>query len=164
MNDLEKKIKKRFIALLISSALFVAAIPMIVVGFVNGWLFVAIPSIVVAVAGFYGLPIGWASLSNLILSKNFVRAITDDGITKIVDLAANFGKKQNTVKKEISEILRKRYLTGYKFNEDGTELEKIQKTEPEKKVRADICVFCGAGLPSDGGGVCQYCGAAYRIE
>jgi hypothetical protein len=162
MNNLEKKIKKSFIILLVFSILFVAAIPMIPVGFAKGWLFVAIPSIVIVAAGFYGQPLGWIAWANLRKSKNLIRAIVGDGITKVADLAANFGEKPGAVKKEISELLKKGYLAGYKFSGDGTELEKVEKSE--KKVRAAVCEFCGAALPSDGEGVCQYCGARYKFE
>jgi ribosomal protein L40E len=163
MDNLEKKIKKIFITLLVFSVLFVAAIPMIPVGFVKGWLFIAIPSIVIVVAGFYGMPLGWIAWASLRKSRNLVRAITVDGITKVADLAANFGEKPKMLKKEISELLKKGYLAGYKFGEDGTELEKVEK-QAAKKVRAAVCDFCGAALPPDAEGVCQYCGAKYKFE
>jgi hypothetical protein len=163
MNDLEKKLKKGFVILLVFSTLFVAAIPMIPIGFINGLTFIAIPSIVIVVVGFFGQPLGWIAWANLRRSKNLVRAITEDGITKVVDLAANFGKQPNAVKKEISELLKKGYLAGYKFSEDGTELEKVAK-RPEKKIRVAVCDFCGALLPSEDEGICQYCGARYKFE
>jgi hypothetical protein len=163
MNDLDQKIKKRLIILVIFSVLFVAAIPMIPVGFSNGWYLIAIPSIVIVAAGFYGLPFGWSFLVSLKRSRSLALAIAKDGITKVSDLAAQFGVKEKTIVLNISELFQKRYLSGYKFNKDKTELVRVEPPkEPEKKVYTAVCGACGAPLPTDAEGVCKYCGTAYK--
>ncbi|MDR2046552.1 MAG: hypothetical protein LBP79_01375 [Clostridiales bacterium] len=66
MSVLEKKAKMQLPILVIFSALFAAAVPGIVIGFVNGWLLMAIPSIIFTVGGVYGLPLGWIGYTNII--------------------------------------------------------------------------------------------------
>ncbi|MDR1940424.1 MAG: hypothetical protein LBQ40_06525 [Clostridiales bacterium] len=165
-NNLNEKIKRTLPILIIFSVLFVLGIPGIVVGFVNGWMLLAIPGIIFVVGGFFGLPLGWTAFGTMIESRNLLNAILD-GMTDIGDLARSYGKSQRTMKASVVVLLQKRYLTGYKLNDGGTALVVMEKpVEPEapKKAAALKCAYCGASLPQNAegeGGVCEYCGTPF---
>ncbi|MDR3262929.1 MAG: hypothetical protein LBT30_01295 [Clostridiales bacterium] len=163
MNDLVKLVNKRKYFLIALSILFPLGIVGIIIGAVSGRVFLLVPSIIVVVAGFYGLPIGWSQFSVLNFSKNVAAAIATDGITTIKDLANTFGRKEKDIQKTVTDILSKRYITGYLFNDDKTELIKTGKKpeapeeKPDTPTKISRCVSCGAPLSPDSNGVCPYC-------
>jgi hypothetical protein len=162
--DIDKKIKSLLIFMIIISVLAVVGIPCIPIGFANNMLWLGIPGIVFAVAGFYGAPIGWTQWGALVQKRNVARAIELDGLTEIADLARNFGKSPKVMKAEVLTVINKRYITGYKLNEDGTALVPIVKKEKSapKKINT-VCDFCGAQHEANEDGYCTYCGTHYKI-
>ena len=64
MRDIQKTKRNYLFWALLLSVGFPAGIVMIVLGFSNGMLYVAIPGIVLVVAGFYVMPMLWMGYGN----------------------------------------------------------------------------------------------------
>ncbi|MDR2634923.1 MAG: hypothetical protein LBC13_02965 [Clostridiales bacterium] len=156
-KDINKSLKTELTILLVFSALFVAGIPAIPVGFAGGLIWLGILGCIFVGGGFYGLPLGWVHFGEQCRRRAIVRAVTDDGLTDVSELASNFGKSEKSIRQSLVTIFNKRYLPGYKFNADKTALVAFEKAAPVKKIRK--CESCGAALTGDG--VCPYCGAAH---
>ena len=153
-KDIQKKHKNTLLLMILLSVLSVVSIPGIVLGFYFHILYIAIPSIVFVVIGFYGLPMGWVAYGSLRERNGLFQAITQDGITTISDLANTFGKKVKYIENKVAELMKKRYLVNYKFNDDKTEIVEVEKKQPIKKY---LCPYCGAKLAKDDL-KCPYCG------
>ncbi|MDR3215963.1 MAG: DUF3040 domain-containing protein [Clostridiaceae bacterium] len=157
-KDLKKSTKKGLLILIIFSALFVAGIPAIPLGFANGLAWLGVIGIVFVAGGFFGLPIGWTFLGEKRRQQTIVSAVVEDGLTDVKELAANFGKSEKAMRGDLVMIFNKRYITGYKFNADKTALIPFEKAEI-KKNNGRKCEFCGAVLTGKVEEKCPYCGS-----
>ncbi|MDR0697484.1 MAG: hypothetical protein LBF68_08160 [Christensenellaceae bacterium] len=164
MNVIEKKIKKTFRILLGVSVAFPLAIIGTIFGFVNGYIGLGIPSAIILAISFYGMAIGWTFFGIMLSDKNLVNAIVKDGILSMADLAALYRRRPKFMVIRVSELFRKRYLPGYKFNESRTALEKVEKPKEVAVVTSNKCPNCGAELPPQKEGECEYCGSKFHIE
>ncbi|MDR0751476.1 MAG: zinc ribbon domain-containing protein [Christensenellaceae bacterium] len=163
MSAIEKKIKKTLPVLLGFTILFPLSIVGTVLGFVSGYIAIGIPCAILTAGCFYGVSIGWTMFGIMVGNKNLVNAITKDGIENIDDLAALYRTRPRFMVLRVSELFRKRYLPGYKFNSEKTALEKVEKPKAVSVV-ASKCPNCGAELPLEKDGVCTYCGSKYHID
>jgi ribosomal protein S27AE len=155
--DIEKEVKKTFRIMVIWSVAAVAAIPLMILSLIllTGWVkwVLAAPLIAVLVASFYGLPIGWTMSYAGKLQKARIVSAVKSGVLKIKDIAAMTGEKEKFLVPNIQELIGKRYLVGYKFNDNKTELEFIEVIARKQRK----CPNCGGILDDDG--VCRYCNA-----
>jgi hypothetical protein len=153
-----KSLRKGLKACLIVSALFVVGIPMIPFGIGHHWLWMWIPGILFTGGGFFATPILWTFWGVAVGQRRLCLAIEEDGILAIDDLARNFGRRPRLMRMEVSALMNKRWLTGYKFNADKTALIAVEQKKPRIAAR---CPSCSAPVPKDAA-VCPYCGVALR--
>lgn len=149
---LKKKRDNILIFAIVLSIMFVAGIPMIVLGAVNEIALVMILGIIFTVFGFYGSPFAWLRWFQLKSYYNIYHAITYDGITKVIDLISIFGMSMKQINTAITWLTSNRFLSGFFF--DGNELKRIEPAVSQSKTRK--CPNCGAGVIGD---VCEHCGS-----
>lgn len=123
--------------------------------------------IIFVVLGFYGAPILWINFGDLKTKQNLCRQIVDDGIQDIEALSKLYNIDTNTMKNKISEVINKRYLTGYEIVGKFVVPVKQKKLTKQDaltisgKSERKICPGCGAPVEVIEGEktVCKYCGA-----
>ena len=89
------------------SILFPAGILMIIFGFSDGMLFLAIPGVLFVVAGFYAMPVLWVKFGELSRRANLCRTIDRDGVRSVAILAQMRGVTKKTMLAEIRSLLEK---------------------------------------------------------
>jgi hypothetical protein len=157
-KDILKSAKKYLYIMIAWSVLCVAGIPGIVIGAINGWWGLTVPSIILVVSALYGLPFGWIGYGNINSIKSVTFAVMHDGITDIGDIAGILGKKESEARKTVITAISKRYLTGYVFDKTMNALVKIENEPREKENKpSNRCQSCGAPLLPEANGVCAYC-------
>ena len=161
-DSLNKRIKKIGIILSVYSVLFIIAIPGVVLSALNGiWALLGV-CVLLVFSGIYVLTIGWSFWAKMIINRNIAVAIVEDGITNIKTLATAFGKWERIMRRDVAQIMRKRYITGYVFNEKRTELVRTERSKREEAQKAESlqrkkCESCGAALII-GAKACCHCG------
>jgi energy-coupling factor transporter transmembrane protein EcfT len=157
-KKIKNSVRKGLLACLIVSVLFVAGIPMIVVGFGSGWQWLGIPGVIFTAGGFFTAPILWTFWGVTVGQRRLCLAIEEDGLLSVEDLARNFGRSAKGMRAEITTVMNKRWLTGYKFSEDKSALIAVEK---KTAVVLAKCPTCSAPVPKDAA-TCPYCGIALR--
>lgn len=161
--DINKDIKKSLIWSIVISVLFVAGIPLIIVGATKSiWLVLGL-GIVCTVIGFYGSPLMWISYGNKRALKHVVDAVMEDNLTTVEEIAKQLQIRDRQVRDYVIIGIKKKYITGYIF--DGTILTANQKEAPKKKITTNKCPNCGGALQTtENGYTCIYCGSHFDKE
>lgn len=147
------------ITLIFASVLFVAGIPMIPLGVINGKMWITILGIVFTAGGFFGLPFAWTFFGTVKSWQRVHYAITKEGITEISALAKHLNRSERNIKATVNNLINRLYLTGYVFNPGDTGLVLSQKTPRVK----NKCENCGAPIVPDAT-KCSYCGIYYKKQ
>lgn len=166
MRDIQKTKRNYFFWALLLSVGFPAGIVMIVLGFSNGMLYVAIPGIVLVVAGFYVMPVLWSKYGSTRYYCALHQQITADNIRKVSLLSQMNGKPDKQTAADVRWLISNRYLTGFVFLDNENILSKddaqnfdayiAQHTRDMQTVK---CPSCGADIELVSGiGACSYCG------
>ena len=156
-NLKRKRITTFWVAFLMSIG-FVAGIPSIVFGAVNGWTLLMVAGIILTAVGFYVMPIMWVRFGNLCTKYNVLRAIVEDGVTDVATLASNYGWSDKNAVENVRWLITNRYLTGVTF--DG---KTLQSTTPKKQRRLR-CQYCGTVLNDLTITKCPNCSAQLTME
>lgn len=169
-RSIKKDCNKLLIASLIITAMFVAGIPILVVGAtrLSGggfWVFMMIVGIIFTAVGFYGTPIIWIQYGEKASLKNLHEIITVDKMYSVKELSQNLNKNERTIANQITTLIQKRYLVGFTFV-DRQELKVSDNVSKNTKiVNTKKCPNCGANLTISGNmGVCEYCNATFEIK
>lgn len=143
------------IAAVLSAAL-AAGIPMIPLGFANGIIPLGVIGIVLTVVGFYGSPLMWVRFADLRACGGVYGLITEDGLRSVSAIAGTLGQPVEKVRKTLTQLTSRRYLTGYVYDGGDT----LSESGDGGRLK---CPDCGAPLTPDGDGYrCQYCGGRFH--
>ena len=157
MKKLDKKITITLLFAIISAILFVGGIPMIIMGAGKN-TFVMVTGIIFTALDFYACPVLFSCYGSLLSLKNTAKAVNDEHIYDIEQIAVQTGKNADIVKADILKCLEKGYITGLLF--DGEKLTFNQNKKADRTLLKGICPNCGAPVKyySDETPVCPYCG------
>lgn len=161
-QDIKKSCTRKLIFSIILSVFFVIGIPLIIYGAMKAKLLMVL-GIIMVVFGFYGAPMAWISFGNLVSLKSVLFAITEDHLSSVSEIAGNLGLNENDVKAKINTLLTKRFLTGYKLEENGKVTPLQKPKEENKELKLKKCPNCGANLTEtkDHKYKCKYCGVTF---
>ena len=163
MEKIEKTLRTKFFAALVMSVLFVAGIPLIPVGAVNGIYPVMIVGIVFTAVGFYGTPILWTSYGATRSLRRVVFAVEKENLYSVQEIASQLSMSEKQVRGLLTDCFRKGYLEGYV--REGDEITTLGGDKPGGRTRAAVCPYCGANFTYQGrNAVCPYCGGAFTPE
>lgn len=162
---LKRKIALTFIFALLLSVGFPCGIVMIVMFARQPWLLTL--GIVLAVLGFYCMPILWLHYAKLKSDKKLCEKIQLDNLQEINYLAQLNNVDEDAMINRLCELINKRYLLGYeivdnKFIVKQSE-KRISKSEALRQARDTetiVCKGCGAPVEIVAGEkiFCPYCG------
>jgi len=161
--DLKRKLNSQMIVAIVLSVLFVAGIPMTVLGAVNGLMWLMIFGIIFVVFGFYGAPLVWVSFGVNKWKQALYLTIIEDNILEVSALSLTLNKNPRDVQNAITWLINKRYLKGFYF--DG---EKLSSSKVYKDTEIEIltCPNCGANVEillenASSRIVCEHCGTKF---
>ena len=158
MKMIERAVKKLFFLSMLFSVMFVAGIPMIVLGASKGIMPVMIIGIIFTALGFYGTPMFWVSYGGKVGLKRLVYAVTEEHLLTVQEIASQLSKSEKEVRSLLDTCFQKGYLSG--FVRKGDELALNAAQAPSEKLHAAECQYCGAKFTYKGtDAVCPYCGA-----
>lgn len=161
MERIDRQLRLLFILSLVSSVLFVAGIPMIIVGASHA-KFVMILGIIFTAVDFYAMPILWVNYGNQRTNRRLVYAVTQENLLTVPLLAAQLSLPAEQVRDRLTHCIQKLYIVGYFF--DGETLTLNTRTAPADQILTAVCASCGAKLEYRPGETptCPYCGTVYR--
>ena len=166
--ELALKAKKRnFIFAVVLTVALAAGIPCIVMGAIGlkppshdnaGYIVLLTFGIICVVAGFYGSPIAWSRLAILNQELTLVKAVTEEHLHTVADLAQRLSVNGKTASATLNNCIRKGYLVG--FIREGDALVLNENRAPEKRTYAAECPFCNAKFSYTAEDArCPYCGS-----
>src|SRR5574344_1959780 len=134
---------------------FVIGIPMIVLGFMHGggYIAMAVFGIVLAVCGFYVMPLVWVHFGTLCYYTKLSSQIRDERIRSVKMLAEVHYKTTSVMAFDVKKMIQKDYLPGYVVldNEriiDKNEMKDADYALLEAKRAGTLtlihCPFCNA--------------------
>ena len=159
MKKINAKITTLLSFAILSAILFVAGIPMIIIG-AGKMPVVMILGIIFTAFDFYACPLLFTSLGTVKSLKRTLSAILNEHLYTTDEIAKQTGKTAEVVKRDILTCIEMEYLTGLLF--DGTTLSYNDNRKADKRLLTVKCVNCGAAISyySDESPVCPYCGAS----
>jgi hypothetical protein len=153
MEYLQAKRKGMFYWALGLSIGFPAGVLMIIFGFIKGGIYIGmgITGIVLAIAGFYVMPLLWIRFGMLTKYTNYARQIINEGYRTVSLLAEQHGVNSKDVVNDIKTMIQKGYLPGFVLldNERIVDKSDRRKFERMEAMRAGTltkikCPYCGA--------------------
>ncbi len=156
MEKIEKAARSMFIAALVCSVLFVAGIPMIVLGASNRIWLVMTAGIIFTGGGFYATPLLWVGFGSKVSLRRLVTAVEAEHIYTVDELSQQLSKPPKMIRAMLDVCFNKRYLVGYKRSGDALVLNE-GKALSDALHPAD-CPYCGAHFSYKGSdAICPYC-------
>lgn len=157
MEHIQKTTRLLLIFAILSACLFIAGIPMIVLGALKN-TFLMILGILLTVVGFYAAPILFVAYAAKKETRRLIFAVCCEHLTTLSDIALQISKSEETTAALIRKAIEKCDLVGYSF--DGTALQVIRRTDPMKKTILTECPSCGAQIRhrENDEVACPYCG------
>ena len=165
MQKAELTVKNLLIAALICSVLFVAGIPMIILGAsgtfqagaVNRLFLIA--GIVFTGGCFYAMPILWVAFGNAKELKRIVYSVEAQRLYTVERLAAHLNLTPEVTRAKLDTCFAKGYLCG--FIREGDTLYPFS-AEAENALHSVECPACSARFTFEGeSGKCPYCHTVY---
>lgn len=157
-------LEKRKIIAIVLSIMFVAGLPILIVGATRlhqngGFVAMLVIGIVFVVLGFYGTPVAWVQVGAASRRANIVRAVNEEHLYTVKELAVRLNVSEKEASAALRECMQKGYLTGYLLEGDSVVLNENVALGP--KEYSVECSHCGAYVTSSGKGAkCPYCGCA----
>ncbi len=155
MQKINQSIRLLFAFALALSVGFPAGVLCIVFGAANGIPALLVTGIVLAVLGFYVMPILWLKFADRRHDRALLLMIEHDRLLTVADLAAQTGYSFDDVRNRIKRLIASRALVGYLLRDDlllSADAKKHAETNTKK------CSCCGAPMTFDGiKFLCEYC-------
>ena len=124
---------------------------------------IAVPFFVITLVSFFMIPILWSKNYKIQKLINVYNAITQNKISSVQIIANNMGKSKKYTFLKITKLINEGYLTGYSFNQDGTELLLIDNMPQNiAKIYKSKCQNCGATYTYITDDICPYCNCQTR--
>lgn len=156
MKAVNKYINKLLICSLVLSCLFVAGIPMIILGATHGQYAIMGVGIGLTVIGFYGAPIAWVSYGNARGLKRIVYAVVVENLYTVQEIAAQISQSEKYVRSKLTICFNRNFLAGFKREGDNIVLN--ENAAVDQKQRFAECPYCGAKFAySPQNPRCPYC-------
>ena len=153
-----KATKKNFYMALIWSILFVAGIPMIVIGAVHhsgAWWIMMILGIVFTASGIWGVPLTWVMYAKKRKLMRMAIVISSSESLTIDVLSDTVGRTQPETRDAVRELLQKGWLTGYAFVDQEDRVKRTSTLD----IHHAVCEYCGASFEFKGtNSTCPFCG------
>ncbi len=158
MNKINQKIKTLFGFALALSIGFPVGVLGIIFGAINGNIALLVTGIVLAVAGFYVMPILWVMYGEKRRYRTVLNMIENEHLYTVQELCNQLNHKPDDIRKIINYLIITNCLTGYLFNSDTLTLNENKK-QTDKPKQTTKCSNCGAPAKLNGDMfVCEYCG------
>ena len=166
MKKLNSQIKKAMIAAIAVTVLFVAGLPVLLLGTSKAFavegintLFL-VSGIVLLAGGFYATPILWIVYGGKRELLGIVSAIENQGLSTVEALASHTRLDADAVRAKLDLCFSKGYLDGY--IRDG---DTLRRPNPEGELHSVICPACAARFEFRGeSGKCPWCGTRYIAD
>ncbi len=164
MEKINRKIRTLFWVSLGLSVGFPLGVLGIVFGAVKQIVALLVIGIVLAVAGFYVMPIMWIQYGEKRRDRAMLSMILNDHLYTVSAIAEQIGVADNIVREKLKKMILSRELTGFLLINDVLELNtNLKQTARTRKTRK--CPGCGANMDFDGVKfVCSYCGTVARED
>lgn len=171
--ELALKAKKRnFIFAVVLTVALAAGIPCIVMGAIGlkppshdnaGYIVLLTFGIICVTAGFYGSPIAWSRLAILNQELTLVKAVTEEHLHTVADLAQRLSVNGKTASATLNNCIRKGYLVGFIREGDALVLNENRALAPTEYTTE--CAHCGATVTLQKGerSKCPYCGSPLSL-
>ncbi len=157
MQKLNNHIRLLFFLSLGSSIGFPLGVLGIVFGAVNGIIPLLVIGIVLAVIGFYGMPLLWIKYADRRHDRTILLMIENEYLYTVSGLARQTGFSENDVRTRIKKMILSRVLVGYLFEDDTLRLN-TNSPQMGNAGRTRPCECCGAIMRfEDHSFICDYC-------
>ncbi len=156
MERFFKKVRVNLIVCIALSVMFVAGIPMVVLGALDlgHKLYIFIFGIAFVVGGFYGMPFFWLNYAKLVKRKQMLILIRQ-GVCSYAGIAQAMEMKEKYVRKHIYALIRGDYISA----DLVTDAPIYIQPEIEEVAKAVVCNGCGVSfVKTDDVQACPYCG------
>ncbi len=161
MKAVNKYLNSVLIAAIVFLVLFVAGIPMIILGATNGLYAVMGVGIGFTAIGFYGAPIAWSMYGNSHGLKRIVHAVTVENLYTVREIAAQLSMKESDVRAKLTTCFSKNFLAGYKRKGDNIVLNE-NVAAAGREMFAE-CPYCGAKFTYTADKArCPYCNSPVK--
>ena len=121
--------------------------------------------ILLAVAGFYCMPILWIRFADCGFTVRLVHAVTNQNLYTVSDLSAYLGKNEKQISTAVTSALSKGYLEGFLFTDGVLRLNRNARQTIGTFVFR--CSSCGAQVEAAENATdarCEYCGTRFDRE
>ncbi len=157
MEKINRSVKRYFWWALGLSVGFPLGVLAIVFGAIKMQLFLLVPGIILAVAGFYVMPILWVKFAERKKYKHILDMIINQHILTVGQLANNTGMRHDEIRKIVNYLFLANYLVNFVFHNDS--LEPVKPISAQKNALSKKCPDCGSTIKKIGKIFkCEYCG------
>ncbi len=159
MDNINKRLRNLFLFALLLSIGLPIGILCIIFGASNSIIPLLVIGIILAVAGFYIMPILWVAYASARNDLNILRMIENSYIYTVKDIATQTGYTETHVRERIMKMIAKHELNGYIFKDDTLYINTNQKQTETNSHKTVVCDRCGAVMTYNGLVYhCEYCG------
>ena len=158
MKKINAKTIRLLCAAILSGVCLFGGIPVLVIGATNGITALIVTGIALIAINFYACPILLVSYTNVLMLKRTAKAVNEEHIYDVKNIALQTGKPEEFIKQQIRVCLEKGYIAGFLF--DGEKLTLNRNVKADKRLLSYKCSNCGATITyySNEHPVCPYCG------
>lgn len=130
------------IVAILLTVMFVAGVPMIVLGAQHKIYAVMGVGIAFTAIGFYGMPVGWVFFGSNVSLKRVVFAIVEENLFTVQEISSQLSMSEDTVRAFLDKAFNKGFLKGYKRTGD---IITVNDNVPDaRREKVAECPNCGA--------------------
>ncbi len=157
MDKMNRSIRRLFFISLMLSVGFPAGVLCIVFGAIKNIVPLLVLGIILAVLGFYVMPLLWIKFGEKRKYRTILIFIEQEHIYTVQGLSAQSGYSEKKIREILNYLVLANYLMGYLIHGDTIELN-TNKKQTGKNVETKKCPNCGGRMSFDGlRFVCDYC-------
>ncbi len=134
----------------------------IIFGAIKGVTIMLVAGIILALAGFYVMPLLWIKYGERRKFRTILRFILEEHIYTVQGLSAQAGCTEKRMRYIINYLVLANYLTGFLIDGDTLVLNSNKK-QSSRTAETKKCTNCGGKMIFDGlKFVCDYCGSTEK--